>query len=205
MPEKDKKIDRKSTAGSPKKPLAPALEVAMNAHYSDFKRYLQRRLPDKATAEDVLQNFYVRVMLSETQLRDERSAIGWLYTVLRSVLMDHFRRDKVRIQGDSNYVQEQLVLETNSIDPEQRDNICKCVHGLLFELPAEQAELLRRVDFLEQSREIVGNDMAISQQNLRVRLHRARTAIGAALKRHCGACCQTGYRDCFCDSECTHA
>lgn len=184
-------------------PMASALVDTLNEHYNDFGRYLEHRLGDKATAEDVLQDFYIRVIQSKTQLRDERSAIGWLYTVLRSVLIDHYRRDAVRKRGDIRYSQEQIVLKNNSDNSEEIDNICNCVRGLLHELQPDQAELLNRIDFLQEPRKKVGADMDISQQHLRVRLHRARLAIGTALKKHCGACCETEYRDCFCESDCT--
>lgn len=186
-----------------RRPVSPALEQALKAHYRDFLRYLMRRVGDQATAEDVLQSFCVRVMQSETQLRDDRSAIGWLYTVLRSVLMDHFRGDSVRNRGDARYSREQMILEEEGFETGDEAGVCKCLHGVLPELRPEYAELLRRVDFLEESRQDVAADMGISQQNLRVRLHRARAAIGVALKQHCGPCCETEFRDCFCERDCT--
>jgi RNA polymerase sigma-70 factor (ECF subfamily) len=195
----------KPNQNSDLRPVSPALEHALKAHYRDFQGYLVRRVRNKATAEDILQNFCIRVMKSQTQLRDEKNAIGWLYTVLRSVLMDHFRKEAVRKRGDSRYAQEQIVLENDRVEPEENDAICNCLRGLLPELRPEYAELLRRIDFLEEPRTEVGVDMAISQENLRVRLHRARLAIGVALKQHCGACCETEYRDCFCERDCTSA
>ncbi|MDA3856887.1 MAG: RNA polymerase sigma factor [Roseovarius sp.] len=185
--------------------VSPALELALKAHYRDFQRYLLRRVGDQATAEDILQSFCIRVMQSGTQLRDEGSAIGWLYTVLKSVLMDHFRKETLRKSGDSRYVQERMVLEGDSFEPDDDDTICNCLRGLLPELRPEYAEILRRVDFLEEPRKKVAADMNLSTENLRVRLHRARLAIGVALKQHCGACCESEYQDCFCKRECTDA
>tara|TARA_R110002110_G_scaffold12184_5_gene57983 strand:+ start:6884 stop:7525 length:642 start_codon:yes stop_codon:yes gene_type:complete len=188
-----------------RRPVTPALELALNAHYSDFQNYLIRRVGDRTTAEDILQTFCIRVMRSGTQLRDEGSAIGWLYTVLKSVLMDHFRKETVRKSGDARYAQERLVLEDDSAGSEGDDSICNCLHGLLDELRPEYAEILRRVDFLEEPRQKVAADMNVSPENLRVRLHRARLAIGVALKQHCGGCCESEYRDCFCERERTHS
>jgi len=183
--------------------VSPALELAMKAHYTEVRNYLVRRVGDKATAEDILQNFCIRVMQSGTQLRDDRSAIGWLYTVLKSVLMDHFRKETVRRSGDARYVQERTVLEGDSVGPDENAAVCHCLRGLLPELRPEYAEILRRVDFLEEPRSKVAADMDVSKENLRVRLHRARLAIGVALKQHCGTCCDSEYRDCFCERECT--
>lgn len=182
---------------------SPVLKLTLKTHYLDFQRYLMRRVGDKATAEDVLQSFCIRVMQSQSQLRDEASALGWLYTVLKSVLMDHFRKETVRSRGDARYSQERLILDGDRDGQDDVGSICKCLHGLLPELRPEYAEILRRVDFLEEPRKKVADDMGVSQQNLRVRLHRARGAIGVALKQHCGACCETEFRDCFCENDCT--
>lgn len=187
------------------RPLSPTLELALKAQYGNFQRYLVRRVGDKATAEDILHSFYIRVMQSKTELRDEGSALGWLYTVLKSVLMDHFRKETVRKRGDARYSQERMVLENDQVGQEDDDAICKCLRGLLPELRPEYAEILRRIDFLEEPRKMVAEDMGVSQENLRVRLHRARGAIGVALRQHCGTCCETEYRDCFCELDCTSA
>ena len=60
--------------------MTPAIEAALKAHYRDFLTYLLRRVGDPAAAEDVLQNFCLRVMQSGTELRDDRSAIGWRWS-----------------------------------------------------------------------------------------------------------------------------
>lgn len=183
--------------------MTPAIEAALKAHYRDFLTYLLRRVGDPAAAEDVLQNFCLRVMQSGTELRDDRNAIGWLYKVLRSVLIDHYRKDAARRRGHASYGQHRQVLEDTHAIVESDEAICRCVRGLVSDLRPEYCEVVRRIDFLEEPRENVGAELGITQQNLRVRLHRARQAIGTALQKHCGECCQTDYLDCSCDRDCT--
>ena len=150
-----------------------------------------------------MQNFCMKVMHSGTELRDDKSAVGWLYTVLRSVLSDHYRKEARRRGGDARYVQDQLVLSEKSTETDHDAGLCGCINGLVLDLRPEYGEVLRRVDFEEEPREKVGADLGISQENLRVRLHRARQAIGELLKGHCSGCCDEGFRDCFCKLDCT--
>ena len=179
------------------------LELALKRHYDDFRRYLISRVGDPAIAEDILHSFCIRVMQNGTELRDPKSAIGWLYTVLRSVLMDHYRMESSRKRGECAYALDVAVTSEGTASLEPDEVICDCVNSLVTELPTKQAELLRRIDFNEEPREHVSRDLGISNQNLRVRLHRARAALKIALLRHCGTCCQTGFRDCYCDNDCT--
>ncbi|MBA3910747.1 MAG: RNA polymerase subunit sigma-70 [Rhodobacter sp.] len=182
---------------------SPAIETALQRHYSDFRRFLARRVGDAATAEDVLQNFCMRVLQSGTELRDDNSAVGWLYTVLRSALTDHYRKEARRRGGNDRFVRDQLTLGETSVEPGQDAGLCGCVNGLILDLRPEYGELLRRVDFDEEPRDKVGTDLGISQKNLRVRLHRARQAVGELLRGHCSGCCDENFRDCFCELDCT--
>lgn len=179
------------------------LDLALRRHYDDFRKYLFSRVGDPAIAEDILHSFCIRVMQNGTELRNPKSAMGWLYTVLRSVLMDYYRKESSRKRGEYGYAADVAVMSEDTANSEPDEVICGCVNGLATELRADQADILRRIDFNEEPRERVSRDLGISHQNLRVRLHRARAALKNALLRHCGACCETGFRDCYCDKGCT--
>lgn len=142
-------------------------------------------------------------MQKGTELRDPKSAMGWLYTVLKSVLMDHYRKESSRKRSESGYAADAALFSEHFESSQPNDVLCSCVNGLTTELRAGQADILRRIDFNEESRERVSRDLGISHQNLRVRLHRARTALKNAMQRHCGTCCEAGFRDCYCEKGST--
>ncbi|MFV2091376.1 MAG: RNA polymerase sigma factor [Pseudomonadales bacterium] len=185
--------------------MTPAIEAALTEHYRDFLRYLVRRVGDVATAEDVLQSFCIRVLRSETVLRNEGSVVAWLYTVLRSVMTDTYRKEAVKRRRDASYVNDQIALGDDYTETEPVDGICGCVSSLLPKLRPVYAEVLQRVDLAGSARDKVATELGISATNMRVRLHRARLAVGKALRDHCGGCCETGFRDCFCSRECNHS
>lgn len=197
-PKPPNSADASGASGKGIRPMSPAIEAALRTHYRDFRRFLVSRVGDAAAAEDVLQNFCMRVMQSGTGLRDDKSALGWLYTVLRSVLTDHYRKETRRRGGDAAYVQDQLVLGEQTSETDDSMGLCRCIDHLVLDLRPEYSEVLRRADFAEEPREKLCADLGISQKNLRVRLHRARQAIGELLKGHCGGCCNADFRDCFC-------
>src|SRR6056297_2740314 len=57
-----------------------------------FMGFLVKRLGNRADAEDVLQEFCIRVLTRKDQLRDAERMDAWLYTILRSTLNDHYRK-----------------------------------------------------------------------------------------------------------------
>ena len=161
-----------------------------------FMGFLVKRLGNRADAEDVLQDFCIRVLRRKDQLRDVDRMDAWLYAILRSTLNDFYRKGSRRKR-----LAESVAMEPEEwIDdaPTQMAQLCMCHGGLISELRPMDAELIRRIDFGEESREAVASDLGLTRNALGVRLHRARTALREALTNHCGACCQMDRDDCSC-------
>ena len=177
-----------------------AVEVALTENRRSFLRFLARRLGDESAAEDVLQSFCLRAVSKGTELRESDSVVAWLYSVLRSVLMDHYRSEAARQGREANYAQQQIVLGNDRDEIELEESLCNCFRGLLPALRPDYAEVLRRVDLSGEPRDRVAADLGITQANMRVRLHRGRQALRAALGECCGSCCEDGFRDCNCQT-----
>ena len=171
-------------------------KMALSEGRQAFLAFLMRRLGNKADAEDVLQEFCVRVLTRKEQLRDVKRMDSWLYAILRSTMNDHFRKAARRGRLAEAYGGE--TGEPAGDAPEQMAQFCLCVNGLIPALRDADADLIRRIDFGEDDRAAVAADMGLSRNALGVRLHRARAALRDALTGHCGKCCKTGWDDCYC-------
>ncbi len=167
--------------------LSPEITSLLAQSRNDFLRYLQRHLRNGDQAEEVLQDFYLRVVLKAGQIRDSASTMAWLRAVLKSVLADHFRRQAAERQGKQMMVAEWRTLRPDLSD-ESDQVTCGCFYKLLPTLKAEYAYALRHIDLAEGSREDVARDLGITPGNMRVRLHRARQALRLALERSCDQC-----------------
>lgn len=177
--------------------MQPAVETVLTENHRAFLRFLARRLGDEDTAEEVLQQFYLRVVSRSAELRKAESVVAWLYTVLRTTLVDHYRREASRRNRESNYaLMQTLTEEPRAAEPP--DRTCACLHEVLPTLRPEYSDVLRRVDLGETPPREVAVDLGIAANNLRVRLHRARQALKRALLLRCGSCAGNG---CYlCDS-----
>lgn len=171
--------------------LSPEIASLLAQSRNDFLRYLQRHLRNGDQAEEVLQDFYLRVVLKAGQIRDSASTMAWLRTVLKSVLADHFRRQAVERQAKQATIAEWLTLRPDLSD-ESDQVTCGCFYKLLPTLKAEYAEALHRVDLAQEPREDVAHSLGITAGNMRVRLHRARHALRQALERSCDQCRKNG-------------
>lgn len=76
--------------------------------------------------------------------------------------------------------------------------VCECMKALLPTLKTEYAEVIRRVDLEGMSVPEVAQELGATENNLRVRLSRARQALKTSLVRTCGTCTEHGCLDCTC-------
>ena len=161
-----------------------------------FMGFLVKRLGNRADAEDILQEFCIRVLTRKDQLRDVERMDAWLYAILRSTLNDHYRKGarRSRLAAAAAREPEEWIADA----PSQMAQLCTCADGLISELRPADAELIRRIDFGEEGRKQVATDLRLSRNALGVRLHRARTALREALTIHCGDCCRDERGDCSC-------
>jgi RNA polymerase sigma-70 factor (ECF subfamily) len=177
--------------------INPAIVRSLAEAHDSIRQFLRRALRDDAEADDVMQEFYLRVLTRSSQIKREESARAWLRRVLRSVLNDHFRRQAARRRAEADFARKEAAIPPTEAD---FDTVaCLCLYKVLPALKPEYAEVLRRVDLAEESREAVATVLGLTAGNLTVRLHRARRALQRVLELTCETCPIHGYLDCGCE------
>ena len=175
----------------------PAVQATLEENHRDFLIFLTRRVGNRDEAEEVLQNFYLKALDKAHELRNAETAVAWLYRVLRTTLIDHYRK-RTR---EANAMKA-LALEAQAVgDPDValQAEICRCVYSLLPVLPDRYAQLIWRIDLAGEPRAAVASSLGITLNNLGVRLHRARLALKEALLLSCTTCPDHGFDDCGCE------
>lgn len=175
-------------------PPDPEVVRRLVASHREFLGFLEKRVPNRNVAEEILQSAFVRTLERGSQLESSESAVAWFYRLLRNAIVDYYRRRAT----------EAKVLEREAAEPrlpgeaELRDAICACMNELLPTLKPEYAELLRQVDLLERPVGEVAAELHITPNNASVRLHRARQGLKRRLEASCGTCAVHGCLDCSC-------
>jgi RNA polymerase sigma factor (sigma-70 family) len=70
----------------------PAPLAVLVDNHRAFLAYLERRVGDRALAEDILQDAFVRLADRPDQAPAEEAIVPWFYRVLRNAAVDQFRR-----------------------------------------------------------------------------------------------------------------
>src|SRR6185503_9609902 len=122
---------------------AAPLAVLVDNHRT-FLAYLERRVGNRALAEDILQDAFVRLAERPEQTPPDEAAVPWFYRVLRNAAIDRFRRQGSAARALEAFARE---LETHAAaKPELDAEISACVTRLAGTLKAEYGEVLRAVD-----------------------------------------------------------
>lgn len=165
--------------------------------HREFLGFLERRVGDRALAEDLLQDAFVRTLEKGDGLRQRESLRAWFYRVLRNAVIDHHRRG-----GSRQRALEALAAELGDAPPAEVDaTICQCIRTLADTLPAPQAEALRQIEVEGMAVKDFAEAQGISRSNAGVRVFRAREALRTQVARACGTCATHGCFDCTCQAH----
>lgn len=167
----------------------------------EFMGFLRRRLGSETVAEDLFQQSLVRAVERYHSLKHDESVVPWFYRILRHAVIDYYRAHDAEARRDDAYLRD-LVQAGEDQEPafdELKPSVCACLSRLLPTLRPNYAELIRRIDLGGEASQRVAEELNISQNNLTVRLHRARQALKESLEETCGICTTHGCLHCTCE------
>ena len=172
-----------------------AVEVLLENHRA-FLQYLERRVGDRALAEDILQDAFVKVVERPDQAPADEGAVPWFYRTLRNAAIDRFRRRGAADRAIEAFARE---LETHVTPaPELQAEICACVTRLASTLKPEYAEALQEIEVNGIPVKAFAEQHHLSVNNASVRVFRAREALKKRVAESCGTCAEHGCVNCTC-------
>jgi RNA polymerase sigma-70 factor (ECF subfamily) len=171
----------------------PALAILVRKHKTPLYNFAMRQLGSGPTAEDVVQDAFVRVVQSAGEFKHAARFSTWLYTIARNLCIDQMRRRARRRHpsldepartpdGDGASLAERTAdrganVERAAVAVEIRE----CVLAAIEALPAEQREvfLMREVSSLpfRDISEIVGVPENTVKSRMRYALERLQAAL----------------------------
>lgn len=153
-------------------------EALVQALHTDIYRYAYWLIKDKAIAEDVVQETFLRAWRSLDSLKDEKAAKSWLITILRRENARRFERkqfDLVDMESVSIADDESLSHET---DIEHRE-----LRQLISNLAEEYREPLMLQVIFGYSGEEIAEQLGLNKNTVMTRLFRARNQIKEQLEK----------------------
>jgi RNA polymerase sigma-70 factor (ECF subfamily) len=182
---------------APRPALSKETIDVLVANHREFLRFVERRIGNRALAEEILQDAFVRSLERGDEIRE--SAIGWFYRVLRNAVIDHQRGNAAASKQLDAFAHE---LEgEQQVESDLHQVVCKCVTQLATTLKPEYADALQRIEVEGVAVKDYAEGAGLSASNAGVRVFRAREELRKQVARACGTCATHGCLDCTCGGK----
>jgi RNA polymerase sigma factor (sigma-70 family) len=134
--------------------------------------FLARMTMDRAVAEDLTQNVFLRIIKYRNSYRQGLRFQSWIYQVARNIFSDHYQMHKNRFSDFVNVekVSDQIPEAGDSEMQEEQEQLLARSMAMLNE---EQRELLILTRFQHMKYEDVAMIMDTTVANIKVKVHRA--------------------------------
>ncbi len=157
-----------------------------DAHYDRVKKFIRRMVKDEWVAEDLIQETFIRVEKNRDTVQDPSKLSSWVFRIAYNLCLDHFRSRK---SGDHQSGNTESPPNPFMEMPVQKEleqlQMGACVREQIDLLPEQQRIVLILYDLLGFRHNEISEILNITEENAKVRLHRARKSLKSILEKKC--------------------
>lgn len=161
---------------------APADIVGLwHGHAASLRTYFVRRVSSSHDADDLVQEVFLRAVRSAPA----NPGPGWLFTVARNVLTDHYRSAAHRRETPVDATADGPAASPDEPVNPAEQMLARCASAMLSELPSEQADALHQVDAHAVRQTIAAQQAGVSTSGMKSRVQLGRAHLRDLIQ----ACC----------------
>lgn len=145
-----------------------------------LQQFIRRRVSDPHSAEDILQDVFLKIHTRIETLHQHERVAAWIYQIARNAIIDYYR-----VQRPATTLSEMLPAEDQQLDDQVLRELLPCVAAMVNALPEVYREALRLTEYEGLSQKELSEQLGISFSGAKSRVQRARARLKAELL----ACC----------------
>ena len=157
-----------------------ALALLFERHKGRLFGFLCHLVGDRALAEDLLGETFLRVYRARDRYRTGSGFLPWLYAIARNLALGEMRR-----RSAWGRAHQKLCREYSDVTDEgqlERDEARERVQAALQKLPEEQRSALVLKEYMDLSYREVAQVLGCTEEAARARTYRGRVAMREALR-----------------------
>jgi RNA polymerase sigma-70 factor (ECF subfamily) len=156
-----------------------AFEHLYNRHRGPLYRYILRQVQDAATANDLYQGSWEKIIKARAGYKASAPFRAWMYRIAHNHVMDHFRRSRPVSELPPDEMEADLPGPGQQLLDEQR---MSGLHEAVSDLPAEQKDvLLLKLEAgldLQTIADVTGVNRETAKSRLRYAVGKLRKTLG---------------------------
>lgn len=144
-----------------------------------LRQFIRSRVTDDATADDILQDVFLRIQKRLSQLDDSSKLQSWIFLIARNAVIDHYRVRKETVE-----LPETLVDETAGDDPDI-EGLKIAFRRMIDALPEPYREAIVLTELEGLTQKELAERLGISLSGAKSRVQRGRERLKQALVDCC--------------------
>lgn len=136
---------------------------------SELKGFVYKRVKDKALAEDIVHDVFLKVQSKIHQVKEVEKIFGWIYQITRNTITDHYRKQSKSVNPKD--------LDWESSPPNYNDCVSNAIKELIATLPDKYRIPLEMSEFQSMSQLEVAEKLNLNYATAKARVQRARKML----------------------------
>ena len=161
--------------------MTPTVETIWNEFALQLGQFIRSRVADRAAADDILQDVFLKVQKKLGQLDDPSKLQSWLYLIARNAVIDYYRAKKPTTE-----IPDSLPAEENGNSDPELNGLKTAFRRMVYSLPDPYRDAVVLTEFEGLSQKELAQRLGISLSGAKSRVQRGR----AQLKQMLLDCCQ---------------
>jgi RNA polymerase sigma-70 factor (ECF subfamily) len=167
-----------------------AFDALFERHAGSIRRHLLRIVRDDHTAEDLVQEVFLRVWTRAEQWNGQGAFKGWLFRIATNVALNHLRSQRRRPQqpletvedldGEESADTPAWLVDNASLGPDEAleaSEQSSRLQQIIRDLPVDKREVFHLVHQMEMSLREAADELGIPEGTAKSRLHYARERL----------------------------
>jgi RNA polymerase sigma-70 factor (ECF subfamily) len=150
--------------------------------HAPLQQFIRRRVSDEHTAEDILQDVFLRIHQHMDSLKDVRKLEGWIYQITRNAIIDAYRGRRHETTLDAA---EALDLPEELPDDDLVSELLPSVRAMVRNLPEADRQALVLTEYQGLTQKELGERLGLSFSGAKSRVQRAREKLKQQLLECC--------------------
>ncbi len=156
------------------------VELIWNTFNSGLERFIRSKVEDRQTAEDLLQDVYLKIHRNIGTLRDQDRVQAWVYQIARNAIHDYYRSTRAPVDE----LPEDLI-ELPEENDEITDRLAHSVRAMIDEMPDDYREALLLTELGGLTQQELADRLGISLSGAKSRVQRGRKLLREMLLSCC--------------------
>jgi len=155
-------------------------ESVFHEQYDSLVKFANHFLLDYKAAEDVVQGTFIYLWENSSSIQIKSSVKAYLYQSVKNSSLNQLRALKIKDKYELQYLE--AILETADDKWIDDEELIESIKKALLKLPKQMYLIFCKKYFEEQSIKEIANEMSLSENTIKVQLHKGRNSIRQILE-----------------------